>query len=83
MIENSADWVATITRRLQECRVFVAMVSPTYGAPGREVLGTCEEFNAALRRRNAYGDEMMAFTRDLADASLFRVHRAFTDKKWD
>ena len=63
MIENSADWVATITRRLQECRVFVAMVSPTYGAPGREVLGTCEEFNAALRRRNAYGRPALVVVR--------------------
>ena len=43
----------------------------------------CRPRDGTFWAYNAYGDEMMAFTRDLADASLFRVHRAFTDKKWD
>ena len=43
----------------------------------------CRPRDGTFWAYNAYGDEMIAFTRDLADASLFRVHRAFTDKKWD
>ena len=43
----------------------------------------CRPRDGTFWAYNAHGDEMMAFTRDLADASLFRVHRAFTDKKWD
>jgi hypothetical protein len=57
---------------------------PPNGVPSAAAeYALCRPRDGTFWAYNVYGDEMMAFTKDLAEASLFRIHRAFTDKKWD
>lgn len=57
---------------------------PPNGVPSSAAeYALCRPRDGTFWAYNVYGDEMMAFTKDLAEASLFRIHRAFTDKKWD
>ena len=85
------EWALHPVRRTPDGLVsddFSGNLEENEGKPNGQTTATpefalCRPRDGTFWAYNAYGDEMMAFTRDLAEASLFRVHRAFTDKKWD